>query len=183
MPRPITERSKRGVTKELITASDVSRVPPVSSGSSKYLVGLAGINSFLGRQNVRAKRPELVQNFTNFWGEREQFFAPEQQEWQRPATRAKSNAMNSAQPRTRFGRRTDTTVRRVEADEGHRDKRPLGRPRARRQRSSSRHRSKENRSKQNQPMISARARKTTSKLFQTEFMVLKLVLNLSFRKI
>ena len=143
MPRPRTTRTK----KEPIATSDHDdshqRVPRVSSGISKVL---SWYSSYTRR--------------CSYLGEREHLFAPEQEEWQ--------GSKNQGRTRTRFGRRTDSTFHQQEPSHNEISNRPMEkssgqRSRNRRhRRSSSKSKSKDRPPKNDQPMISARARKTTS---------------------
>ena len=87
---------------------------------------------------------------------REQLFAPEQDEWQRLSpNRARPNETNSGQPKPKTG----SKARRDETGQDLR-KSSKQRPRVRRLRSTSNQRTKDK--KPDQPMISARTRKTAS---------------------
>ena len=88
---------------------------------------------------------------------REQLFAPEQDEWQRLSpNRARPKETNSGQPKPKTG----SKARRDETGQDLIRKSSKQRPRVRRLRSTSNQRTKDK--KPDQPMTSARTRKTAS---------------------
>ena len=96
---------------------------------------------------------------------REQLFAPELEEWQRPSpNRARPSETNSGQLKTRLGRRTGSMVNREITGQELNSigKSSSQRPRKRRNRSTSNPRAKNLQPKSDKPLVSGRARKTAS---------------------